>query len=114
MLLFTYREMRSKYGFNDGQSEPVNIEEARSALIDLINNNLPEECEVEAYAFDRPGVHNHYLLLYRKKGMKEINTFSHYCGEEKEPKEIHDILYNAEADGELRFCSQIEISRRGL
>lgn len=87
-LITIYENMRSKYGWDDGDSEPIGSYEARDAIVELINVNLPSDCCVEAYGYDRAGVHNGALILYRKKDSpQEID--------EDEPDCIYSILYSA-------------------
>ena len=100
-LIFVYQNMTSKYGWNDGNEEPVGSYDLRDAIVRLINDNLPEDCPVEAYGYDRSGMHNGALILYRIKGSKEDT-------EEDAPPEIHKIL--AAADELDFFTVYVEIS----
>lgn len=84
-----YDNMRTKYGWNDGDEEPVGSYEARDAIVKVINANLPPNCPVEAYGFNRPGMHNGALILYRAKG----STLEE---ELPEPEGVYDILYLAQ------------------
>ena len=103
-----YEEMRIKYGWNDGEFAPIGVDEARDELVKLINSKLPEDCPVEAYGYDRPGTHNCHLLLYKLRGAKPTDTDG-YCGEEEEPEEIGDILWDAEENDELYIVLSCEV-----
>lgn len=104
MLTQIYEEMRSKWGFSEGEMIPNGAENVQKAIVELINKNLPENCPVEAYAYERPGLHNWCLILYRLKGTTDI------C-EEKEPEEIHDIIYKAEENDDLPIYLNIEVRK---
>jgi len=60
---FLLDEMTSKYGFNDGSNVPMNADEIRARLIKALNKQLPAAYRAEAY--DRPGVHNWCLILFK-------------------------------------------------
>lgn len=62
-----YDEMRTKYGFQDGEMVPPDAWAARRVLVEAINAYLGPDSPVEAYEYDRPGVHNWCLILYRDK-----------------------------------------------
>lgn len=66
-----YDEMTTKFGFSDGEAVPFGIEKVRKEIVGYININLPPDCPVEAYEYDRAGVHNWCLILYRNKETKE-------------------------------------------
>ena len=59
-----WEEMRSKYGFNDGGSEPIGVEEHRRVYVDAMNALLEKhKSAVRVMAYDRPGLHNHVLIV---------------------------------------------------
>lgn len=66
-IIEIYGEMRTKYGWNDGNGEPSGSYEVRDHIVRLINENAPPDAAIEAYGFDRPGMHNSALILYRYK-----------------------------------------------
>ncbi len=102
MLSKIYEECRSKYGWEDGEMQPLGIYEARDAIVKLINKHLPADCPLEAYGYDRPGVHNGALIFYRERGTTEIVEL-------QEPDEVGDILFDAENSGELRILLKCEV-----
>jgi len=64
-----YEDMRTKWGFNDGVATPWGVELYRQVYIEAINRVSKElGSKVEAFPYDRPGMHNFCLLLYRKIG----------------------------------------------
>lgn len=72
--------MRSKYGFEDGEAVPDGAEEYRTVYVAALNKAAAKfGSALEAYPYDRPGMHNHCLILFRPKG----STLE----EEKEPDE---------------------------
>lgn len=91
-----YKEMTSKYGFNDGAHVPFNAEIVRSIIIDYINKKLPTSCELEAYPFDRNGMHNWCLIYYRDKITKQNSDYI-------EPNEVSDILFEMEEDETIGY-----------
>jgi len=66
-MSYYYLEMRNKYGFNDGELVPAEAEVVRSILVEAINAYLGPKSKVEAYEYDRPGIHNPCLIMYRNK-----------------------------------------------
>lgn len=105
-----YEEMRSKYGFDDGELVPPGADVYREVLIEAINAALGPERKVEAYAYDRPGCHNWCLILYRKVGA--IPGEDGYCGEEPEPEEIPDILNSIDEVGLLESVVSSRIKKK--
>ena len=102
-----YQEMRTKRGWQDGNNEPNGSYEVRDDLVRLINANLPPDCPVEAYGFNRNGLHNGALLLYRKKGVSNILSSGGHFGEEAEPECVQEIL--SEAQEEEVLCVEVTI-----
>jgi len=52
-LIYVHEQMRSKWGWEDGDQEPVNSYKVRDEIVKLINSRLPKECPVEAYGYNR-------------------------------------------------------------
>jgi hypothetical protein len=102
-----YGEMRSKYGWNDGDLEPRGSYEARNVIVKYINKHLPPDCPVEAFGYDRPGMHNGALISYRKKGLTDEQALAEE--EAPEPEEIWDILRQAEENCDIEMYLQIVI-----
>lgn len=67
MLIALYNEMRNRHGFGDGACSPQGIKKVRDKIIGLINNGLPRNSKIEAYAFDKPDIHNWCMICYRNK-----------------------------------------------
>jgi hypothetical protein len=95
-------ELRTKWGFEDGNMVPAGAEEARSLLVHAFNRLLSDDCPVEAYAYDRDGVHNPYLLLFRRKD----GTGSM---EESQPDELSDIISILDENNYLYETMSVEI-----
>ncbi len=102
MITQLYEDMRSKFGFCDGESVPEGAFDARKKVIEYINSVLLKDSEVEAYGFDRPGMHNWCLIFYRKKGSVEDESLP-------EPKVIAEGLAEAEFRGDIEGCWKVEV-----
>jgi hypothetical protein len=59
-------EMQSKSGFSDGEAVPECIETYRTVYLRVVNR-LAEQwgSDVRALAYDRPGMHNWCLIVFR-------------------------------------------------
>lgn len=101
-LVDVYDEMRKKSGWSDGDQQPEGVYEVRDELVSLIKMHLPPECTVEPYAYDRPGMHNGALILWRTKGSQNVEQ----C---KEPDNIYDLLNKLEENEEVRVCLSISL-----
>jgi len=99
-LSYVYKQMRIKYGWSDGDQELRNSYKVRDEIVKLINSRLSIDCPVEAYGYDRPGMHNSALILYRKKGSRKIEN-------QPEPDNVYDILDNAEDNDEFRVWAEL-------
>lgn len=63
-----WNEMRTKYGFEDGEAIPPDAEETRSVYIRVINALARKNhSQYEVYAYDRAGFHNSCLILIRER-----------------------------------------------
>ncbi len=64
-----YKEMRDKYGFDEGSSVPEGIEKVRKVIIKEVNKQLAETDykDIELFEHDRAGVHNWCLIGLRNK-----------------------------------------------
>ena len=63
-----FDEMRTKWGFGDGGTVPPDAEACRTVYIEALNQIAAKlGSELRAYAYDRPGVHNPYLILFCEK-----------------------------------------------
>lgn len=59
-----YDDMDSKSGFNDGASVPPDADECREVYVEVINALAAKhKSGLRVVAFDRPGLHNHCLIL---------------------------------------------------
>ena len=69
-----FEDFQQKYGFNDGSSVPPDAREAREVYIRTINK-LAEALgsKDRAYAFDRGGFHNPFLILFTT--VDDMNNF---------------------------------------
>jgi hypothetical protein len=102
-LSLLYQEYKTKWGFHDGDLMPNGAYDTRDAIVKLINANLPKDCQVEAYGYDRPGMHNNALILYRKKG-----TTGYQEKEEPESEEIWDIFEKNDEQEKLVIYYSLE------
>jgi hypothetical protein len=80
-----YQEFRSKHGFDDGESIPLGAKECRDLLVEAINALSPDDAYWEAYGYDRAGMHNAYLILYRSKSIPHYDI-------QKDPDEVRHII----------------------
>jgi len=63
-----FDEMRTKWRFGDGGSIPPDAEACRTVYVEALNQIAAKlGSELRAYAYDRPGVHNPFLILFRGK-----------------------------------------------
>src|SRR5258706_11593888 len=83
-LIGWYEEFKTKWGFDDGDNTPGNADIVRAWIIIALNAVL-QLSPVEAYAFDRCGIHNSYLILWRDKGSEEEQ-------QKPEPENVDDLL----------------------
>jgi hypothetical protein len=102
-----YRNMVSKYGFNDGEAIPFYAEEYREVLVKLLNAALPEDYPSEAYAYDRPGIHNSCMILWRPKGSTP-DQYGNYpvCSA---PFFIEDLLRKIEESGVMDELLRVQV-----
>lgn len=64
-----WQEMRSKGGFSDGEAVPDGAEVYREVYLRAVNLLAKQlGSRVRAVAYDRPGVHNWCLVLFRDAG----------------------------------------------
>lgn len=64
-----YKEMRNKYGFDEGQT-PEGIEKVRELIIRKVNakiKRIPKFANVQMIEHDRAGLHNWCLIDFRHK-----------------------------------------------
>ena len=76
-----FDELQTKWGFDDGELVPPDAEACRTVYVDALNQiaaNLGSE--LRAYAYNRPGMHNPFLILFRGKDAQTDQ-------EEREPDE---------------------------
>lgn len=102
-----YGEMRSKHGFNDGENVPIYAGDYRKILVKLINQALPESCLSEAYAYDRPGLHNSCLILWRPKG--SVPDQRGIYPNDYEPACVYDILDKIAESGIMDELLQVKV-----
>lgn len=65
-----YKEMRNKYGFDEGSSTPEGIDRVRAIIIEEVNKQLakmPDYKDIELVEHDRAGVHNWCMIGIRNK-----------------------------------------------
>jgi len=76
-----FDEMQTKWGFDDGELVPPDAEARRTVYVEALNQVAAKlGSEVRAYAYDRPGVHNPFLMVFRGKDAQTDH-------EEREPDE---------------------------
>lgn len=96
MIHWWYEQFETKWGFDDGDHTPAGAEKVRDFMVRAINYGLKVRgiTDVEAYGYDRTGLHNCWLILYRKPGEEDK--------EESEPSCVHEILDALEDYVEIR------------
>lgn len=63
-----WEEMRSKWGFRDGDAVPQGADMFRKVYVDVINALAERDgAEYRAYPFDRGGLHNWCMILIAPK-----------------------------------------------
>jgi hypothetical protein len=63
-----FDELRTKWGFGDGGLVPPDAEACRTVYVEALNQIAAKlGSEVRAYAYDRPGAHNPFLILFHGK-----------------------------------------------
>ena len=63
-----FDEMQTKWGFGDGGLIPPDAEACRTIYVEALNQVAAKlGSDLRAYSFDRPGMHNPLLLLFRRK-----------------------------------------------
>ena len=62
-----YENCRDKWGFQDGEQQTYGCYVVRDQLVRLINDNAPADADIEAFAYNRPGMHNSCMIGYRHK-----------------------------------------------
>ena len=68
-----FDEMRTKYGFCDGGTVPPDAQACRKVYVEALNQIAAKlGSELRAYACDRPGVHNPYLILFCERTHERI------------------------------------------
>lgn len=80
-----WSEMRSKYGFNDGEAVPDGAEVYRTVYIRAVNKLAEQHnSNVRAAAYDRFGLHNWCLILFY-----DVNDLAGYTSDElTEPLDV--------------------------
>jgi hypothetical protein len=63
-----WEEMRSKWGFGDGETVPHGADLFRKVYVDVVNALAERDgAEYRAYPFDRAGLHNWCMILIAPK-----------------------------------------------
>jgi hypothetical protein len=63
-----FDEMQTKRGFGDGGLVPPDAEACRTVYVEALNQVAVKlGSDLRAYADDRPGMHNPFLILFRGK-----------------------------------------------
>ena|SRR6266496_3708346 len=66
-----FDEMQTKWGFGDGGLVPPDAKACRTVYVEALNQVAVKlGSELRAYAYDRPGMHNPFLILFRGKDVK--------------------------------------------
>jgi hypothetical protein len=92
-----WNEFDSKWGFNDGQSIPEDAYEARRVYVQAVNtiaNGL--ESSVRVVAWDRPGVHNPYLIVFFERDLLASLGDFDYARPEQWPLDVYRALEQAQ------------------
>jgi len=79
MATETWDDFTDKYGFRDGASVEPRDFEARSTLVEVLNDHTAmKKAGLQAFEYDRPGLHNPCLVVVVKgqgKSGAELLTF---------------------------------------
>jgi hypothetical protein len=104
MATGTWDDFTDKYGFRDGASVEPRDFEARSTLVEVLNDHAAMKAAgLQALEYDRPGLHNPCLVVVVKgqdKSAVELLT-SWLAGEIKEeqlPDEMELEIFELVAD----------------
>lgn len=83
-----FHEMLSKYGFADGKAIPPDAPERREVYVRYLNSaGRARNSAVRAAIYNRPGLHNYYLILFYP-----LQTILAYTT----PDELDDFCVSAE------------------
>jgi len=63
-----FDEMRTKWGVGDGGTVPPDAKACRTVYVEALNQVAVKfGSELRAYAYDRPGMHNPFLIVFRSQ-----------------------------------------------
>jgi len=101
-----YEECSGKFGFGDGDMIPRGAYEVRDRIVEGINSKLKERNITSpiAYAFNRPGLHNSVMILWKE------SEDSDPCA--SEPDFIGEILEELTKDFLLSMTFAVEVTER--
>lgn len=112
-----WEEFQTKFGFNDGDSIPPDVEEKRAVYLNVVNI-LAEKygSSVRYYPYDRPGMHNYYLVLLRDANVSEEEAKSNNYEGPKDTDEAMDTAIREAYEYGLDdlVYSKVEIDTEGL
>jgi hypothetical protein len=88
-----FDDMTDKYGFGDGSTTPMGIDDIRSLYITGFNTFLEVfNSNVRVVAFNRPGLHNGCLIVQINKD--DFVKFVNPCDGDELTREIFDTEVN--------------------
>jgi hypothetical protein len=102
-----YDEMRTKFGFNDGDAQPNGCETYREVYVTALNK-LAEKfgSTVRAHAFNRGGLHNSCLIVYFPANAADIKDNVDDC----DPDEIMDCCICALRESGIDACMETQVT----
>jgi hypothetical protein len=94
MATGTWDDFTDKYGFRDGASVESRDFEARSTLVEVLNDHgAMKAAGLQALEYDRPGLHNPCLLIVVKgHGKSAAKLLSSWLAGEIETESLPDEL----------------------
>jgi len=94
MATGTWDDFTDKYGFRDGASVERRDFQARSSLVEVLNDHAAMKAAgLQALEYDRPGLHNPCLLvLVKGQGKSAAELLTSWLAGEIEAEQLPDEL----------------------
>lgn len=108
-IVEVYNNCRDKHGWGDGDNAPDGVSEVRDEIVSIINKLLPIDCGYSAVPFDRPGLHNSALIVYKKGDNADDRFLTNASLADCPDIDIEMMLYEYEEKEEIQFIQTIEM-----
>lgn len=94
MATGTWEDFTDKYGFRDGASVESRDFEARSMVVEMLNDHAAMKAAgLQAFEYDRPGLHNPCLVVVVKgQGKSAAELLTEWLAGEIEEASLPDEL----------------------